>query len=150
MVQERAWYWYIDTPRSAVFGMGDMINIWDDPCGFGSVPMENGICLSLALASLHDDLLEKSQAISVSLEEFADDWNFLRMSRLSSVPIDTRPIIADMLTDEELKRLNTYNKECYTTLKPYLNAEEAEWLKKETAPIKRKNMKCFGTKYRFG
>lgn len=54
---------------------------------------------------------------------------FLRFSSLTLCPIDTEPIILDMLSYEERQWLNNYHKHVYDTLAPFLNSQEREWLK---------------------
>ena len=60
---------------------------------------------------------------------------FLRFEPLTLCPIDTTPIIIDMLTDEERRLLNNYHRTVCERLSPLLNDDEAEWLRKATAPV---------------
>ena len=54
---------------------------------------------------------------------------FLQFESLTLCPIDKRPIIVDMLTDEELQWLNDYHQMVYEKLAPHLDADEQAWLK---------------------
>ena len=60
---------------------------------------------------------------------------FLTFESLTLCPIDTRPIVKELLTNEEITWLNEYHKKVYETLSPHLNTEEREWLCAETAAI---------------
>ena len=54
---------------------------------------------------------------------------FLQFESLTLCPIDTTPIIRELLVDEEINWLNTYHQRVFDTLSPHLNAEEKAWLK---------------------
>ena len=61
---------------------------------------------------------------------------FLQMEPLTLCPIDTEPIILDMMRPEETEWLNNYHKRVYDELSPLLEDEEdREWLKTETRPL---------------
>ena len=60
---------------------------------------------------------------------------FLKFETLTLAPIDTTPIIQDMLTPEELTWLNNYHHRVYETLSPYLEKNEKQWLEEATRPL---------------
>ncbi len=60
---------------------------------------------------------------------------FLCFDTLTLCPIDTTPIIGDMLTDEERQWLNDYHRQVRTAISPYLTAEEQQWLQQATEEI---------------
>ena len=45
-------------------------------------------------------------------------------------PIDTKPVLAEMLTQDEKNWLNAYHTMVLKTLSPYLNEQEKAWLEK--------------------
>ena len=57
---------------------------------------------------------------------------FLRFEPLTLCPIDTRPIVVDMLSAEELAVLNAYHQMVYERLSPMLDAEHRVWLAAKT------------------
>ncbi len=76
----------------------------------------------------------------------ADDTNFfplpdgerpryLQLEPLTLCPIDKRPIVLSMLTDEERQWLNDYHQMVYERLSPLLTDKERMWLKEATAAI---------------
>ena len=60
---------------------------------------------------------------------------FLQFESLTLCPIDTTPIIIEMLSPEERQWLNDYHRMVYNRLVPYLTSEEQEWLLQATKPI---------------
>ena len=60
---------------------------------------------------------------------------FLKFETLTLAPIDTTPIVLEMLSVEEREWLNNYHRRVYESLSPYLNRREQEWLEKATLPI---------------
>ena len=60
---------------------------------------------------------------------------FLRFEPLTLCPIDTRPIVVDMLSTEELGLLNAYHKMVYERLSPMLDEEHKAWLVDKTRSL---------------
>lgn len=60
---------------------------------------------------------------------------FLKFEPLTICPIDKRPIMLEMLTEEEKKWLNDYHQKVYSLLSSYLDEAENDWLRKATLPI---------------
>lgn len=61
--------------------------------------------------------------------------DFLKFETLTLAPIDTVPIVLEMLSTEEREWLNNYHHRVYESLSPYLEGSEKEWLRKATLPI---------------
>ena len=61
--------------------------------------------------------------------------DFLKFETLTLAPIDTAPIVLEMLSIEEREWLNNYHRRVYESLSPYLEGNEKEWLRKATLPI---------------
>lgn len=60
---------------------------------------------------------------------------FLRFEPLTLCPIDTRPIVVDMLSTEELGVLNAYHRMVYERLSPMLDEEHKAWLADKTRSL---------------
>lgn len=60
---------------------------------------------------------------------------FLRFEPLTLCPIDTRPIVVDMLSTEELGLLNAYHNMVYERLSPMLDEEHKAWLADKTRSL---------------
>ena len=61
--------------------------------------------------------------------------DFLKFETLTLAPIDTAPIVLEILSTEEREWLNSYHRRVYESLSPYLEGNEKEWLRKATLPI---------------
>ncbi len=60
---------------------------------------------------------------------------FLRFEVLTLCPIDTAPIIREMLTAGELQWLNNYHATVWQRLSPHLDADDQQWLRQATKPL---------------
>ncbi|MBP3834923.1 MAG: aminopeptidase P family protein [Prevotella sp.] len=60
---------------------------------------------------------------------------FLRFEALTLCPIDTEPIVREMMTDEEVQWLNSYHHRVREALSPHLSDEERAWLDEATKAI---------------
>ena len=60
---------------------------------------------------------------------------FLQFESLTFCPIDTAPIIREMMLPEEIDWLNQYHQRVFDTLSPHLNPEEVAWLREACAPL---------------
>jgi len=63
--------------------------------------------------------------------------NFLQFESLTLCPIDKAPINIEMLTSEEIQWLDEYHQMVFERLSPHLSAEEVEWLREATKPLKK-------------
>ncbi len=60
---------------------------------------------------------------------------FLQFESLTLAPIDTTPIIIEMLLPEERNWLNAYHEHVFQRLSPYLSDKENDWLREATQAI---------------
>jgi Xaa-Pro aminopeptidase len=60
---------------------------------------------------------------------------FLKFETISYCPIDTKPIVKEILAEEEINWLNEYHKMVFEKLSGRLNEEEREFLKIKTMEI---------------
>lgn len=60
---------------------------------------------------------------------------FLQMESLTLCPIDQTPVDFSMLQTEEIEWLDTYHRDVFEKLSPYLEGEDLEWLRKATRPV---------------
>lgn len=62
---------------------------------------------------------------------------FLQMESLTLCPIDLTPVDFSMLQPEEIEWLDTYHRDVFKKLSPYLEGEDLEWLREATRPVDR-------------
>ena len=62
---------------------------------------------------------------------------FLQMESLTLCPIDLTPVDFSMLQPEEIEWLDTYHRDVFEKLSPYLEGEDLEWLREATHPVDR-------------
>lgn len=62
---------------------------------------------------------------------------FLQMESLTLCPIDLTPVDFSMLQPEEIEWLDTYHRDVFGKLSPYLEGEDLEWLREATRPVDR-------------
>ena len=51
------------------------------------------------------------------------------------MPIDLEPVDASLMEEQDLAWLNEYHAQVYEKIAPYLDTEEAAWLKEVTRPL---------------
>lgn len=62
---------------------------------------------------------------------------FLQMESLTLCTIDLTPVDFSMLQPEEIEWLDTYHRDVFEKLSPYLEGEDLEWLREATRPVDR-------------
>ena len=67
--------------------------------------------------------------------ETTDFGDFLKFETLTLAPIDTTPIVLDLLTEEERLWINNYHRRVFESLSPYLAGHERKWLEEATRSI---------------
>ena len=72
-------------------------------------------------------------------KRFADEANeygqFLRFETLTMVPFDLNLIDKQYLDEKTINLINDYHEKVYQTLLPYLNDEEAQFLRRKTVKL---------------
>ena len=115
-------------------GVGSYLNVHEGPHQFRMnympAPLLPGMTVTVEpgiyRAGEHGARTENTMLITeYKKTEFGD---FLQLEPLTLCPIDTTPIIWEMMLPDEIAYLNAYHKRVYEELSPYLNEEEKEWL----------------------
>ena len=60
---------------------------------------------------------------------------FMKFEFVTFVPIDLDAIDTKYMAEKDVELLNSYHKDVYEKISPYLNEEEKEWLKEATRPV---------------
>lgn len=118
-------------------GVGHILSVHEGPqclsdraAGCSTVELAPGMVTSvepgLYIAGSHGIRLESITLVEERGENDFGTW--LGFECLTWVPIDTRPVNLDLLSDEELDWLNEYNQTCFRLLSPHLDPEDHQYL----------------------
>ena len=125
-------------------GVGYLLNIHEGPAAFrwqqrvGEMePLQEGMVLTnepgIYIEGSHGVRLENELLVR---EGVANEYGqFMYLETLTYIPMDLDAVNPDIMTAEDRKLLNDYHREVFERVSPYLNEEEAEWLKKYTREI---------------
>ncbi|NDW10498.1 aminopeptidase P family protein [Dysgonomonas sp. 520] len=122
-------------------GIGSFLNVHEGP---QSIRMdENPTQLQPGMVTSNEPGLYRSGKYGIRIEnlvltredEITEFGSFYSFETLTVCPLDTTPVVKDMLTDKEIEWLNAYHVYVYERLSPSLNEEEKEWLKEKTKTI---------------
>ena len=122
-------------------GVGTYLNVHEGPhqirMDWKSAPLLAGMTVTdepgIYLAGKFGVRIENTLLITPYIK--TEYGQFLQFESLTLCPIDTTPIIIEMLSPEERQWLNDYHQMVYNRLAPYLTSEEQEWLLQATKPI---------------
>ena len=126
-------------------GVGYLLNVHEGPNSFrwknlsgNPAPVleegmitsdEPGYYLENEFGIRHENLVLCKKAEKTSFGQF------MCFEPLTMVPFDLEGINPQEMTERERKLLNNYHQKVYTTISPYLDEEEKEWLKQATREI---------------
>ena len=119
-------------------GVGSYLNVHEGPHQFRMNHMPALLLPGMTVtnepgiyrAGNHGVRIENMMLIMPDQEtEFGTYYKF---DILTLCPIDTRPIVREMMTPDEIQWLNAYHQRVFEALAPQLDEEEVAWLKKKT------------------
>ena len=122
-------------------GVGTYLNVHEGPhqirMDWKSAPLLAGMTVTdepgIYLAGKFGVRIENTLLITPYIK--TEYGQFLQFESLTLCPIDTTPIIIEMLSPEERQWLNDYHQMVYNRLASYLTSEEQDWLLQATKPI---------------
>lgn len=139
------WEMGLDYNHGTGHGVGYLLNVHEGPQGVrqkeaggktGAV-LEEGMLISdepgLYLEGAYGIRIE-NMLLCTKAEKTACG-QFMKFETLTMVPYEREAIVPEMLTKSELDWLDSYHRNVYETLAPYLDGAQREWLKKQTAAI---------------
>ena len=62
---------------------------------------------------------------------------FYAFQPITYLPIDTTPVVLELMNEEEISWLNDYHQMVYDTLSPRMTERERIWLKEKTKPLEK-------------
>lgn len=122
-------------------GVGHFLNVHEGP---QNIRMnENPTTLQPGMVTSNEPGLYRANQYGIRIENLVltredivtEFGAFYSFETLTLCPIDTTPIIKEMLTEEEISWFNNYHQYVYDRLSSNLTPEEKEWLKEKTKAI---------------
>ena len=122
-------------------GVGSFLNVHEGPhqirmeyrpaplLPFMTVTDEPGLYLEAKFGVRIENILLIKPYMTTAFGEF------LQMEPLTLCPIDTAPIVREMLLNEEVDWLNGYHQYVFDKLSPYLQGADLDWLRAATQNI---------------
>ena len=122
-------------------GVGSFLNVHEGP---HSIRMEdNPFTLQAGMVVTNEPGIYKAGSHGIRTENIllvvpAGEGmfgNYLQFETVTLCPIDKRPIIKELLSDEEVGWLNQYHQRVFDLLSPQLDYDERYWLANATSPL---------------
>ena len=147
-IREAFWKRGLDFAHGTGHGVGYLSNVHERPNGLrwkvvperqDSAVIEPGmICSDEPGLYFAGDFGTRTENLILCVEDEKNEYvQFLKFEFLTKAPIDLEALDTRFMDDADIERLNTYHKDVYETISPYMNDEEKEWLKHVTREISR-------------
>ena len=145
-IREAFWKRGLDFAHGTGHGVGYLSNVHERPNGLrwkvvperqDSAVIEPGmICSDEPGLYFAGDFGTRTENLILCVEDEKNEYGqFLKFEFLTKAPIDLEALDTRFMDDADIERLNTYHKDVYETISPYMNDEEKEWLKHVTREI---------------
>ena len=146
VAREVFWQRGLNFDHGTGHGVGYLLNVHERPNGirWKVVPerQDSGVLEEGMLTSDEPGIyIEGSHGIRTEnlilcrKAEKTEYGQFMRFEFVTFVPIDLDAIDKSLMRPEDVEMLNTYHREVYEKISPYLTAEEADWLREATREI---------------
>lgn len=139
------WQEGLDYGHGTGHGVGYFLSVHEGPQKIAKI--DNGNAIEEGMLTSNEPGLYRADKYGIRIENLTvceksvetEFGSFLRFKTVTLCPIDTKPIVVEMLTDKELQWLNDYHKMVRERLTPYLNIypDELKWLENTTKPLER-------------
>ena len=121
-------------------GVGSFLSVHEGPqrlSKIGTAALEPGMILSdePGYYKIGAYGIRIENLLLVEQRSFTSERPMLGFETLTYVPIDTRPLVINLLSRSEIDWLNTYHAQVYEKLSPLLDEPVRGWLKTATQPI---------------
>ena len=146
VAREVFWQRGLNFDHGTGHGVGYLLNVHERPNGirWKVVPerQDSGVLEEGMLTSDEPGIyIEGSHGIRTEnlilcrKAEKTEYGQFMRFEFVTFVPIDLDAIDKSLMRPEDVEMLNTYHREVYEKISPYLTEEEADWLREATREI---------------
>ncbi|MDL2322559.1 aminopeptidase P family protein [Bacteroidales bacterium OttesenSCG-928-A17] len=122
-------------------GIGHFLNVHEGP---QSIRMNyNPVALEPGMVTSNEPGIYRAGKYGIRIENLiltvkagdTESGAFYCFETLTLCPIDTKLIVKERLSEDEVNWLNTYHQKVYDELSPLLNEEERQWLKQKCESI---------------
>lgn len=148
VARELMWRRGLNYNHGTGHGVGYLLNVHERPVGirFKTVPeRQDGAPFLLGMVCSDEPgiYIEGSHGIRTENLVFCKEaetteyGRFFEFEYLTFVPIDLEPVDVSLMEDRDIAYLNEYHSQVYEKISPYLEPEEAAWLREVTQPVSR-------------
>ncbi len=122
-------------------GVGYFLNVHEGPQNFGpgmvDVPLELGMMTTVepGYYPAGEYGVRIENIVLTTSAETTEYGEYYKFDFLTLCPIDTKPVLTELLSAKEIDYLNSYHQTVYDKLSKVLTAEECVWLKEATKAI---------------
>jgi Xaa-Pro aminopeptidase len=141
LARKAMWEQGINYLHGTGHGVGHYLNVHEGPHSIR--PEENPVKLQTGMIATNEPGIYRDYKYGVRTENMmltklvmtTDFGDFYDFETLTLCPIDTTPVIKELLTDEEMAWLNGYHQAVFEKLSPCLSDAETTWLKTKTRAL---------------
>ncbi|MDR1098451.1 MAG: aminopeptidase P family protein, partial [Tannerella sp.] len=141
LARQPMWRYGVNYLHGTGHGVGHFLNVHEGPQSIR--PEENPVTMLPGMVVTNEPGIYRDHRYGVRIENMmlttlamtTGYGEFYRFETLTLCPVDTTPVIREMMTGEEIAWLNEYHKTVYEKLSPYLSDEERGWLGRKTAAL---------------
>lgn len=122
-------------------GVGSFLNVHEGPQSIRQEINNYGIYSNMVISNepgcyIQDKYGIRHENLILTIPDQTNDFGtFLKFETLTLCYIDTKPILKEFLTKEELEWLNAYNEHVFNSLKDNLEPDISSWLRRKTLAI---------------
>jgi len=125
-------------------GVGFMLNVHEGPQSISTkmidIPLKQGMVISnepgLYIDGKYGIRIENLIIVESAHEKSSEMFGqFYHFSTITLVPLEKRLIDPTLLTENEIRWIDTYHAEVFRQIGPRLGEEERAWLEKKTEPL---------------
>ncbi len=138
LARDALWRTHRNFGHATGHGVGFLLSVHEGPHTFrqdlNPAILEPGLVISCEPGLYREDLHGvRHENLMLCVEDGENEFGkWLRFETLTLCHFDTSALLPELLTEAEIAWLNAYNARVYESLSPYLDEEEAEWLREKT------------------
>ncbi len=133
LARKALWEHSMDYPHGTGHGVGSFLNVHEEPQGFAPGNSNRGNARIFAgMVTSNEPGYYKLNEFGIRIENLVLSCDkgdgFINHETITLYPIQTKPIIRNLLSPAQIKWLNDYHKLVWEKLSPHLDKELQDWL----------------------